>query len=62
MNRWTPELKVWSRARVADRSGISGRASVAVPLGTATLLSWTSRPIGRSSSASRASTRVAEIA
>jgi len=60
VNRCTPELKAWSCARVAERSGMSGNAMVAVPFGTATLLSWSSCPIGRSSSASWSSTRVAD--
>jgi hypothetical protein len=61
MNRWVPELKLWSLDRVAERSGTSGSATVAIPFGTCTLLSCASRPIGRLSSASRSSTRVAEM-
>jgi hypothetical protein len=45
-NWCTPELKLRSLARVADRSGISGSAIVAVPFGTCMLLSCASRPIG----------------
>ncbi|HET8836939.1 MAG TPA: hypothetical protein VFN08_19575, partial [Gemmatimonadales bacterium] len=59
-NWWVPELKLRSLARLADRSGISGNATVAVPFGTCTLLSCANRPIGRLSSARRSSTRVAE--